>query len=169
MFDTIFDLPVHPLVVHATVVALPAAALAVGLAAVLPRFRRWAGLLPLALASAALVLVPVTTRSGEELRERLGGGGDLVARHAGLGEALLPWVLVLFVGALLLQVADRRARRAAGAPPSGGARALAVAAVVLSLIGALGTVVQVALVGHSGAQAVWSGVVASTDGDSDLL
>jgi len=62
MFDTIFDLPVHPLVVHATVVALPAAALAVGLAAVLPRFRRWAGLLPLALASAALVLVPVTTR-----------------------------------------------------------------------------------------------------------
>lgn len=33
MFDTIFGLPMHPLVVHATVVIVPLAALVVALAA----------------------------------------------------------------------------------------------------------------------------------------
>ena len=42
MLDTIFGLPVHPLVVHATTVIVPSAAVAVLLAAVWPRFRRWA-------------------------------------------------------------------------------------------------------------------------------
>ena len=72
MLDTVFGLPVHPLLVHATVVIVPLAALAVLLAAVWPRFRAWAGWGPLALAVAAVVLAPLSTSSGEELEHRVG-------------------------------------------------------------------------------------------------
>ncbi len=167
MLDTVFGLPVHPLVVHATVVIVPAAALAVGLAAIWPRFRRWAGLLPLALAAAAVVLVPISTQSGEALAERVGEGG-LVERHEDLGRGLLPWVLLLLLGAVLLYVSDRRTTsRPSGGAPSTGSRVLAVSAVVVSLVAAAGTTVQVALIGHSGATAAWSSVVESTDGAID--
>ena len=50
MLDTVLGLPTHPLIVHATVVVVPTAAVAVLLAAVWPRFRAWAGWGPLALA-----------------------------------------------------------------------------------------------------------------------
>ncbi len=73
MFDTIAGLPIHPLVVHATVVVVPAAAVAVLLAALWPRFRRWAGWLPLALSAASIALVPLSTSSGESLEGRVGG------------------------------------------------------------------------------------------------
>ena len=64
MPESIVGLPVHPLVVHATVVIVPAAALAVLLAAVLPRVRAWAGPLPMVLAVVGLVLAPLSTSSG---------------------------------------------------------------------------------------------------------
>jgi hypothetical protein len=64
---SIAGMPLHPLLVHATVVIVPAAALSVLLAAAWPRFRRWAGLLPLGLTVAGLVLVPLSTASGESL------------------------------------------------------------------------------------------------------
>src|SRR3954454_11857263 len=71
MFDTIFGLPVHPLLVHATVVIVPAAVLAVALAAAWRPFRLWAGYLPLLLSVAGLVLVPLSTSSGESLERRV--------------------------------------------------------------------------------------------------
>src|SRR3954447_21785337 len=58
MLDTVFGLPVHALVVHATVVIVPTAAISVLLAPVWPRFRRWAGWGPAALAVVALILTP---------------------------------------------------------------------------------------------------------------
>jgi hypothetical protein len=161
VFDTVVGLPVHPLVVHATVVVVPAAALAVGLAALVPRFRRWAGLLPLLLSALAVVLTFVATESGEALRARLGASG-LIDAHADLGRGLRPWVLALLAASLLLLWADRRARRAArrggGRPP----RLLTAVAVAAALVTAAGTSFQVIRAGHSGATAVWSGVVQST-------
>lgn len=166
MLDTVFGLPVHPLVVHATVVLVPLAALAVLLAAVWPRFRRWAGVLPLVLATIAVVLTPLSTQSGEALEERV-GESDLVETHAQLGDGLLKWVALLWVGALLLFIVDRQARRAAAAAAAGGSarssRALAVGALVVALVGSLGTTVQVVRIGHTGAQAAWSDV-ATTSG-----
>lgn len=46
MPSTIFGLPLHPLLVYATVVFVPLAALLVILAVTVPRFRTWAGPLP---------------------------------------------------------------------------------------------------------------------------
>lgn len=164
MLDVVGGLPIHPLVVHATVVLVPLAALSVLLAGVWPAFRRRAGYVPLLLALLALVLVPVTTQSGEAFEERV-GGGELVERHAALGEGLLPWVAVLAVVAMALAWMWQRDRRdGARRAPRWMAAVLALAAAAVSV----GTVVQTVAVGHSGATAVWGGVAnLPVDGGDD--
>jgi len=158
MFDTIAGLPLHPLVVHATEVVVPCAALAVALAALWPWFRRWARLLPLGLAFMAVVLVPISTQSGEALQERV-TETSLIQAHADVAEGLVPWTIVLFVVAAVLfwwyrNEIDTKPSRA----PRWVALALAAGAVLVGT----GTMVQAVLVGHSGATAVWSHVASST-------
>jgi uncharacterized membrane protein len=68
---SVFGLPFHPLIVHATVVVVPAAAVVVLLATFWSRFRSWASWGPLAAAALAVVLVPVTTASGESLEHSM--------------------------------------------------------------------------------------------------
>jgi hypothetical protein len=184
VFDTIFGLPVHPLVIHATVVILPAAALSVAVAAVWPRFRRWAGLFPLLLSIVALVLVPISTSSGGALENHVGHNA-LIEKHAHLaGELWIPVVVLLVAAAGLAWLqAKEQAAAPAGSPlgglgtraetrlalvvdrvgPAGrpGAALLAVIMLVAAL-GVVGTLVQVARVGHSGAKAAWSDVVTTS-------
>ena len=151
--SSVGGLPLHPLVVHFTVVLVVLAALAVLLGAVVPRLRRWGGLLTLLFAAAALVLTPVTTSSGGTLQRALGVQGEaatLVHRHAELGDMLLWWVVPLFVVALARYVVGRRERRERPTP-----RWLSAGLGVLGVVVAVGTLVQVYLVGHSGAEAVW--------------
>jgi hypothetical protein len=152
VFDTIFGLPMHPLVVHATVVIVPAAALAVALAAGWPRFRRWAGFLPLLLSAAAVVLVPISTSSGESLERRVGHSAA-VERHVHLADGLLLPVLILAVAAAALYWIQLK-----------GQPGLAVlgAVLLIAAVGSVGTLVQVARIGHSGAEAAWSGVGSSS-------
>lgn len=143
-------LPLHPLIVHAVVVVVPAAALAVLLAAVWPRFRVSAGWLPLALAVAAVVLTPLATSSGEPFEQRV-GRSSLVEAHQKLGGMLIFWVVPLALLAVVLYLAPRvdRVRRP---------HWLVGAVTALSVVVALGTTVQVVLIGHSGAKAAWAGV-----------
>jgi len=175
VFDTVFGLPVHALVVHATVVIVPTAALAVGLAAGWPRFRSWAGVLPLLLSVIAVVLVPISTRSGEAFEHRL-GSSEAIEEHAHLADGLLLPVLILAVAALALcwvylKEADpaRPGPMAAIVERAGGpgrpGMAIMVAIGLVAAVGAIGTVVQVARIGHSGAQAAWSDVIANTSPD----
>lgn len=151
---TVFGLPLHPLIVHATVVVVPTAALAMLLAAFWPRFRRWASWGPLALALLSVILVPITSSSGESLEHSL-PRSELIEAHAHLGDQLLPWVIVLAVGALGLSWPLIRGLRA-GLPDLPRRLTLLVVAVVV--VGALGTLVQVVRIGHSGATAAWSDV-----------
>ncbi|TFC93894.1 MULTISPECIES: DUF2231 domain-containing protein [Cryobacterium] len=168
MFDTIFGLPLHPLIVHATEVVVPAAALVVLLAALWPRFRRWSGFLPLGLALAALVLVPLARETGEKLKDRVVETA-LVETHSEMAEGLLPWVAGLVVVAAMLLWWNYRAtvgRTIVARAPKWVAIVLAVAA----LIAATGTTVQAVRIGHSGAAAVWSevgGVPAPPNSDDD--
>ena len=101
MVDTTVGLPLHPLVVHATEVLVPSAALVVALAALWPLFRRWTRFLPLGLALMALVLVPISTESGEKLEERVGRSA-LIETHSELVESLLPRVFGLVIVAAVL-------------------------------------------------------------------
>jgi hypothetical protein len=156
VLDSIFGLPVHPLIVHATTVIVPAAALAVALAAVYPRFRRWAGWGPAALALVSIVLVPLTTQSGESLQHAL-PRNPLIEEHAHLADGLLPFVIALAVGAIGLFLWQRRVD-GLGPVTASFPRWLVTVLIVLSLAGAVGTVVQTVRIGHSGAKAAWSSV-----------
>jgi hypothetical protein len=161
VLDTIFGLPMHPLIVHATVVIVPTTALMVALAAVYPRFRTWIGPVPALAALLSCVLVPLSTGSGEELQHRV-GETSLVEEHAELADTLIWFVLPLAAVAVVSYWLHRR-----GSTGKGIVAVLAVAGVLLS--GA--TLVDVGLIGHSGAKASWSKVTdqpaASTPGDSD--
>jgi hypothetical protein len=153
MPETVFGLPTHAIVVHATVVFLPLAAFAVLLHAFWPAARRRLGVVTPLLAGVALVLVPLATQSGENL-ERSVGRSRLVERHAELADGMLPWAIGLFVVAAGLWLLDRSAARPRWLPLVAGA--LAVVAVV-------GAVQQVVRVGHAGAEATWTGVVQGGD------
>lgn len=149
----IFGLPVHPLIVHATVVMVPVAAVAVALAAAWPRFRRWIAWGPVAAAAVALVLVPLTTSSGESLERQLPPEA-LIEQHVRLADGLLPWVIGLAVTAVagwwMHGLAGRfRPRRPVP-------RGLVVVVTVLAVAAAIGTLVEVVLIGHSGAAAAWT-------------
>ena len=159
LFDTVFGLPVHPLIVHATVVFVPTAALAVLLAAFWPRFRRWAGPGPMIVSLIALVLVPISTQSGEDLEHSL-PRSDLIRAHAQLADGLLPWVAALFLIAAGLWWWNRGQRPGRAEPRRVFPRWLVVVLMVGAVLAAVGTTVQVVRIGHSGAEAAWSGVVA---------
>lgn len=152
MPETAFGLPLHPLIVHGTVVIVPLAALTVLLAVLWPRFRSWAGPLPAGLAVVGLVLVPLSTSSGENL-ERSVRETELVERHAELGEQLLPFVAVLAVAAIGLWLIGRRERAGSSSP-----KVLLVVLAALAVLAAVGTTVQVVRIGHSGAESAWGDV-----------
>lgn len=151
---TVFGLPLHPLIVHATVVVVPLAAVVVLSAAVWPRFRRWASWGPLAVAALAVVLVPFTTSSGESLEHAL-PESQLIETHAHLADGLLPWVIVLLVGAAGVFWTH-------WAPTRAGLwtfpRWLTYVVLALVVVGAVLTLVQVVRIGHTGAAAAWTGV-----------
>lgn len=156
MLDTFQGLPVHTLVVHATVVILPIAAVLVALAAILPRFRTWAGPVPALAAVLSLVLVPISTMSGENLYDRLkqfGGEQPLIEDHQELAELLI-WIVIPF--AILAVLGYLLHRRGAG-------QAVLMTVSVLSVVAAGAVAVDVALIGHAGSKAVWSDTVKNTD------
>lgn len=151
---TVFGLPFHPLIVHATVVVVPVAALAVALAALWPRFRRWAAWGPLAVAALAVALVPLTTSSGESLESAL-PHADLIETHVHLADGLLPWVIAVLVAAAGLFFTQLSPTR-----PGWWSFPcwLVVVVTIIAVVAAGGTLVEVLRIGHSGATAAWSGV-----------
>ena len=155
MPETVFGVPLHPLIVHGTVVIVPLAALTVLLAVLWPRFRNWAGPLPAGLAVVGLLLVPLSTSSGENLEDSV-RETELVERHAELGEQLLPFVAVLAVAAIGLWLIARRERAGSSSP-----KVLLVVLAALAVLAAVGTTVQVVRIGHSGAESAWSDVTQS--------
>ena len=165
MPETVFGLPTHAIIVHATVVILPLAALVVLLHMAWPAARRRLGVVTPLLAGLALVLVPLSTESGENLEHAVGENA-LVERHAELADGMLPWALGLFAVAVGLWLLDRRRRPSGATEP----RWLPIVAAVLAVAAVVGTVQQVVRVGHAGAQATWDGVVSTsstTTGDRD--
>jgi hypothetical protein len=112
VLDTFHGLPTHALIVHFTVVALPAAALGGILVALVPALRRRYGLLVGLVTLAACAAVPVTVRSGEELftrqNARFGPAeateAGLMERHQELALALPKWTVLLLIGVFLTVV-----------------------------------------------------------------
>lgn len=152
----IAGLPLHPLLVHATVVLVPLSAVATVLLAAVPRWRwltRWPAA---ALGVAAVALAWVARLSGSALLDARPQLAPLVEEHQERGELLalvsVPYALLVLLGAWSL----------AGANPLPGrddrkSRVPALERVLPAVLvaAALGVLVLVVLAGDSGARAVW--------------
>jgi hypothetical protein len=176
-------LPAHALLVHAVVVLVPLAALAVTLSALWPRLRWRLSWIPPLLALAALISVPLTTNAGQWLASRI-PMTPMIAAHTELGDTLLPWAIGLFLVSLLVRGLGYATSAVAKQPDNTGKtdkigevnkgperisffpagnenlrRVVTVVVAVLALTASVGSVVQVCRIGESGARAVWSGVL----------
>jgi hypothetical protein len=160
MFDKIGSLPLHPLVIHATVVAIPLAVLLAFLFA-LPKTRAWARW-PLAIVVVGATAVTFVSRqSGLALETDLGikpGNpvGTLIAKHYQLGNQLL-YIMIVFSVIALLNV-FLVSRHPAGNTTSGTTQPAIIRVVlpILLLIVAVVALIWVVRVGDLGARAVWN-------------
>ena len=158
---TFLGLPLHILLVHAVVVLTPLTALAVLLHALWPAAARRLGIVTPLAALVVLVLTPITVNAGQAL-EAVTGVTPAIQKHADLGNTLLGWVIPLFIVAVIEWLWTRFGERMLEGRMSGtalvGIRILiGIAAVVV----AVGSVIDIALIGDAGARAVWGPLLQS--------
>jgi hypothetical protein len=160
---TVDGIPAHPLVVHAVVVFLPLAAVGTLLVVARPLWRRQLGVWVLLLAAGGVFAIPVATRTGEQLRESLGGGSPLVEIHEERAETLLIPALIYLVLLAATVFAGRRADAAVDGPGAahatrsnaGTLQRVTVVTGVLAALAGLAVTGLVVWIGHSGSAAVW--------------
>jgi len=107
------------------------------------------GILAVSAAVLAALLVPVATQSGENLKEVV-GENDLIQRHAELGDTMLWGAIPLAIIAVILWWMGRRTERGQSVP-----RWASMLAGSVGLVVSVAVLVQIILIGHSGAKAVW--------------
>ncbi|MCP2235815.1 DUF2231 domain-containing protein [Prauserella halophila] len=156
---TFVGLPLHPLLVHAVVVLVPLAVLALLLAQFWPAARHRLGLVTPLAALAVAALVPITIVAGESLASAVGPLPS-VLEHERYGRMLLPWSIGLFLVATgqwgwfrWAATALRRAQRMRTA--TAGSALLGIAVIVV----AVGNMIVLILTGHSGSRSVWDSVI----------
>ncbi|GAA1398421.1 DUF2231 domain-containing protein [Luteococcus peritonei] len=154
----LLSLPVHPLVVHAAVVAIPTAAV-LSVCFVLRRDWRWALRLPTAVLDVlAVVVLFVTRATGDQLAHATSEHKDLIERHDQLAGLLTISFLPLALLSLLAcwsfgsgsALASSRGQR------DGSRERLVPAVTWLVVLLAAATLVLTVLTGHAGAVATWS-------------
>jgi hypothetical protein len=149
MFETLLDLPLHVLVIHAVVVGVPVAALATAAVALRTSWRLAVGWWVVLLNAAMVAATYVARQSGLWFYDRLGEPPP-AADHRALGINLVWFVLALLAASVLLMLVGR----------AGGVLLAVVALVAVVAAGA--AAVQTVRVGHSGSEAVWKGTVTSS-------
>ncbi|WP_395242952.1 hypothetical protein ACGGZK_12375 [Agromyces sp. MMS24-K17] len=152
-------LPLHVLVVHATIVAIPLVSVMLVVVGAWPAARRvlW---IPVSLAAIALVpLVQLTVSAGEWLQARV-PATPLIQDHTTKGQGLMPWAIGLAVVGVALAawaivelVSRRRGRTVGRGAVIAASAVLTVAAVVVGA-GATWNLIQI---GEAGSRAVWEG------------
>jgi hypothetical protein len=158
---TIDGLPLHPLVIHATVVLLPLTALVLLLAGVWPRARRYFHVAPLVLSVLSALLLGVTYQTGNNLRAEI-GTTPLIARHEHLAHQLAIPVLGMVLASFVVEIVRRQGNRdQQPVRADSGSTVLVVIAAVLAVVFAVGTAVQTARVGEAGARAVWGHTISN--------
>jgi hypothetical protein len=159
VFDYIFGLPMHALVIHAVVVLVPLSALVAIAFAVRPVWRhllRW----PVAIGGVISgVTAFVAAESGEALQRRVTQvragttDFDLLREHVEWGDRAkiicLIFMVLCLVSAWFLRAPDEDEPRR---------RMLEVPLAILLVVSALAALITVVLAGHAGAQVTWAGL-----------
>jgi uncharacterized membrane protein len=155
-------LPLHPLVVHATVVLVGLAVLGALAIMVFPRARRRYGSLVVVTAVVATVCTVLAEQSGEALEHALPRNPAIEA-HAAAGDYLKLWMAPLMIAVAIFVLMHRRADRTARLEATGTTSALALAGrqrapaigvAVVTVVLAWGTALVVFQTGDLGARAV---------------
>lgn len=148
-FLQVLGLPIHPLVVHAALVLIPVAALAIALGVIF--YRRAPVLLgySVVLTWLAALSAFIATQSGEALAEEIG----ITQTHEQWGELAGP----VTIAAAVVVTATWWVRKK-------GWRLASTIGTLASLAAAPILVVIVFLAGHSGAEATWGNVLAGSAG-----
>jgi hypothetical protein len=145
LFGSVAGLPLHPLVIHASIVLIPLVAIGALVMSYLPSFSRRYGKLILVIAifaQVSLFLAKVTGEAFEEILDKDMGN------HAELGE-IAPFVTLPMVALIYLRW---RLDRSGATVGSVWVRRLTSLALILASLASIAVIV---LVGHSGAQSVW--------------
>lgn len=172
-FDTIDNLPLHPLVVHATIVLIPLVTLGVLIASIKPSWHKNFSIPIFLIAGVALVTAKLSEESGQYLEERV-KESKYLEDHIELGQRffVIAFLLMIFItlwsaypfvkdGIAFLKDKDKVTRIS-----------LSVIAVAFALYSSF----AVYEVGHSGAKSVWHDtptteahheLPGTTDGDHD--
>jgi hypothetical protein len=172
-------LPLHILILHVTVVAVPAAALLVILAAVWPAARKRLGWATPLMALISLASVLLAIQAGEWLEERVTETA-LTEIHTEHGEMVEPWAIGLFFVAVVQWVwfryfvdtnlITKAPAKYADRVTSKAVRVAVVAVLAVAIAAtSVGSVVTVIIVGESGATAVWNDRLTTVNpsGESD--
>ncbi|MEW1953669.1 DUF2231 domain-containing protein [Terrabacter sp. NPDC080008] len=159
MFDYIFGLPMHALVIHAVVVFVPLAVLCSIAYVVRPTWRRTLRWPAAAGAVISGVTAFVAAESGEALQRRVLAAraattdSQLLGEHVEWGDraklACFLFMVVALVGLWLLRPPGEEASRR---------HSLDVLVGVVVVVAALASLVTVVLAGHAGSAVVWHGL-----------
>ena len=154
MFDQIAGLPVHALVLHATIVFVPLLALGAIVHAVVPRWRPRIGWAVFLLAIIAPIVTFVTRQSGLEFYDRVtttgvsAAGKRILDGHMGFGKLTFWYTLALGIVTLVVVTVTLR-------PSIRLPRVVELGLVVVMVALAAISGYYVFRTGDSGATAVW--------------
>lgn len=160
MFDKLFDLSAHPLLIHAPIVLVPIAAIATVVLVAKPAWRARASWSMVGFLFVTLVLLFAAKESGEALidaYDRANGEGAVdISQHQDLAETTFLMTVAWFLVFGALTVLERVARIRVGVLATFASNTMARQAMgaVAAVLGILATVWLIRT-GHEGAKSVW--------------
>lgn len=143
-------LPLHPLIIHAVVILVPLSALGGIAISIFTWARKRYGSLVVVGSLAAAVSTYVAQIAGVALYNSKPQRSPALEAHAAIGGQLLLWVILLFVGIVVVWLAQRLIDQ----DKPRGRVALIVGAAV-TIVMAIISLVQVVRIGHAGSVSVW--------------
>ena len=146
LFDLVLGLPVHPLIDHFVVVLVPMFAILQILIVLKPKLKEKYGWITLSGLAVALGATAIASQSGESLALRVGYPGD----HAEQGETLVSVVAALFISSAVWLIFTEKLEL-----PIKPLRKFIPWVGTASAVVAVAAIGTTAVVGHSGAKAVW--------------
>jgi len=154
--NVINGLPTHALWLHLVVVLVPLTALLEIVCGLRPAARRGQLLwLTLLLATATMVLTPITINAGEWLYDLRTKPGPILREHAERGETMVYFaaaLLAVAIALVVLRLLERRSERRRTVTQI-------VAGIVVLAVG-ISSMIQIYRTGDAGAHSVWGGEIA---------
>jgi hypothetical protein len=152
---TFFGLPLHVLLVHAVVVLVPLASIGGIAISVLKWARKRYGELVLVGAFGAAITTFIAQEAGEDFQRspNFANPTPEMLEHFALGDDLLIWTILLFVGIAAVVLGQLLLNR-----HNARGNLVLVVGMVLTVVCAVMSIIQTVRIGHSGALAVWGGM-----------